>query len=279
MTEQANPNGSGQPRRIPFEGAKNFRDLGGYPVPGGKSTRWRLVYRSGRLHNFTEADLESFGRLGVRAIFDLRGDTERELEPDPVPSVHFPVLDELASEEGVGIMRATTAREAEEAVARIYTGLLRRRARVYGQLLTSLADPANRPAVVHCTAGKDRTGIAAALLLGALGVDRPTLLYDYELTGEEDYSDADALRRTLSAVGVAPAAAEVVVRAPSAPLARALEELDRAYGGIDEYLLGPAGLGPATLLDLREALTEVDPAGAGVATSTSPVQAPSLRKV
>ena len=255
MTEQANLNGDERPRRIPFEGANNFRDLGGYPVAGGKSTRWGLVYRSGRLHNLTEGDLKLFGRLGVRAVFDLRGDTERGLDPDPVPSVHLPILDDLAGEEGVGIIRATTIREAEEAVARIYAGLLRRRARVYGQLLSSLADPANRPAVVHCTAGKDRTGLAAALLLGALGVDRATVLYDYELTGQEDYFDADSLRRTLSAAGVSPAAAHVVIGAPSAPLARALEELDRAYGGTEEYLLGPAGLPPATLCELRQALT------------------------
>ncbi|MDA8300637.1 MAG: tyrosine-protein phosphatase [Actinomycetota bacterium] len=278
MTEQANLNGNGRQRRIPFEGVKNFRDLGGYPASGGRSTCWGLVYRSGRLHNFTEGDFGLFAGLGVRAVFDLRDGTERGVDPDPVPSVHLPVLDELAGEEGVGILRATTAREAEEAVARIYTGLLRRRARVYGQLLSSLADPANRPAVVHCTAGKDRTGIAAALLLGALGVDRATVLYDYELTGQEGYFDADSLRRTLAAAGVASAAADVVVGAPAAPLARALEELDRAYGGTEEYLLGPAGLEPGTLRELRQALTEVGPVGAG-STSSSPAEPPSLRRV
>jgi protein-tyrosine phosphatase len=271
-------NRDGRPRRIPFEGANNFRDLGGYPVSGGKSTRWGLVYRSGRLHNLTEGDLGLFGRLGVRAVFDLRGDTERRLEPDPVPSVHLPVLDELAGEESVGIIRATTTREAEEAVARTYTGLLRRRARVYGQLLSSLADPANRPAVVHCTAGKDRTGLAAALLLGALGVDRATVLYDYELTGREDYFDADSLRRTLSAAGVSPAAAHVVIGAPGAPLARALDELDRAYGGTEGYLLGPAGLPSATLSELRQALTELASEVAST-TGSSPVELPGLRKV
>lgn len=237
-------------------GANNFRDLGGYGTAGGRRTRWGLVYRSGSLHNLTESDLVAFGRLGVRAVFDLRGDTERELEPDPVPSVHLPVLDELATNEGADILRATNAQEAEEAAARIYMGMLTRRAGVYGQLLTNLADPANLPAVVHCTVGKDRTGIAAALLLGALGADRETVLYDYKLTGETGVLDAQAIRTALVAAGMAPEITEVILGVPPTPMARVLDELERRYGGTEAYLLGPAGVEPGDLERLRESLTK-----------------------
>ena len=250
-------------RRLPFEGARNFRDLGGYPAADGRRTRWGLVYRSGSLHNLTEGDLAAFGRLGVRGVFDLRGGTERDLQPNPVPSVHLPVLDELAGEEGLDIVRAKSLEEAVAAVEKIYIGMLSRRAAVYGQLLKSLADQANLPAVFHCTAGKDRTGIAAALVLGALGVDRATVLYDYELTGEVGATDAAALRVALEAAGMAPEAADVVLGAPATPMEHALEELDRRYGGTEAYLLGPAGMGARDIERLREALTE-GPTGEGI---------------
>jgi len=254
---EGTPDAGGQRlRRLPFEGANNFRDLGGYPTVGGRWTRWGLVYRSGSLSNLTGPDLVAFGRLGVRTVFDLRGDTERKLEPDPVPSVHLPVLDELATNEGVGLLRATNVQEAEDAATGVYMGMLTRRAGVYGQLLTRLADPANLPAVVHCTAGKDRTGIAAALLLGALGVERGTVLDDYKLTGEAGVLDAQALRTALVAAGMAPEIAEVILGVPPTPMARVLDELERRYGGTEAYLLGPAGVGPGDLERLRESLTE-----------------------
>lgn len=243
-------------RKVAFEGATNFRDLGGYLISGGWHTRWQKVYRSGNLHNLTGRDLEEFGRLGIKAVFDLRGDTERELEPDPVPSVRLPVLDEVARDEGAALLVARSAEEAEDAIFRIYWGMLERRAEVFGGLLAALSDPVNLPAVIHCTAGKDRTGIAAALLLGALGVTRATVLEDYRLTGRVAAADAQSLKNALAAAGIPPEAASVMLEAPPGPMARALDELDRHYGGTEAYLLGPAGLSPDVLGQLKALLTE-----------------------
>ena len=246
----------GERRRVPFEGAKNFRDLGGYPTGQGSRTRWRLVFRSGNLHKLTPGDLDEYQRLGVRAVFDLRGDTERSLEPDPFPSVHLPVLDELADQDGAGLLRARNAKEAEDAIFRIYWGMLERRGPVFGELLTSIANPENLPALVHCTAGKDRTGIAAALLLGVLGVSRETVLEDYELTGQVALADVRSLRAALAAAGIPAEAATVVLEAPAGPMRTALDELDKRFGGTEEYLLGPAGVSRDVLERLRELLTE-----------------------
>jgi protein-tyrosine phosphatase len=248
-------------RRLPFEGARNFRDLGGYPSSDGKRTRWRLVFRSGSLHNLTARDLDGFAGLGVRAVFDLRGDTERSLEPDPVPSVHLPVLDERADQDGAGLLRARSCEDAEAAMFRICWGMLERRAVVFGQLMAALAAPANLPAVVHCAGGKDRTGIAAALLLGALGVDRATVLADYCLTGQVASAEAQSFMTALAAAGISAEAAAVILGAPPGPMARALEELDSRYGGTEAYLLGPAGVPREVLRRLRELLTEDGGAG------------------
>jgi protein-tyrosine phosphatase len=68
-------------RRVPFEGIQNFRDLGGYPTVDGRTVRWGEVYRADALHKLTEADLASFRGLGVRTVFDLRGDAERRSSP------------------------------------------------------------------------------------------------------------------------------------------------------------------------------------------------------
>ncbi|MGC8626174.1 MAG: tyrosine-protein phosphatase [Acidimicrobiales bacterium] len=244
-------------RKLPFEGARNFRDLGGYPVGHGMRTRWGVVYRSGSLHNLTSADLLEFEKLGVRAVFDLRSAAERSFAPDPVPSVHLPVQEALSGEGLVALLQAKSEAEAKEAMFRLYSETLQRRAGVFGQLLSALADPANLPAVVHCTAGKDRTGLAAALLLGALGVDRATVLADYELTGEAAADDARNFHRLLVTAGTAAAAVRAALGAPVEPLARALDELDDLYGGTEAYLLGPGGVEAATLSRLRKVMTEV----------------------
>jgi len=243
-------------RKLPFEGAKNFRDLGGYPAFDGRTTRWGRVYRSGALHRMTKQDLDIFKDLGVKAVFDLRGDSERNLEPDPVPSVHLPVLDELAATEAAGLLFARSPQEAEEAMSRTYRGMLERRASVFGTLLSNLSRPENLPAVVHCAGGKDRTGIAAALLLSALGVPREHVLEDYALTGQVPLQEAGSLHAALAAAGLPEQAADVVLKAPPGPLARCLEELDSRYGSVEAYLLGPAGVPKATLGSLRELLTE-----------------------
>ncbi|HTV10675.1 MAG TPA: tyrosine-protein phosphatase [Acidimicrobiales bacterium] len=243
-------------RTIPFEGASNFRDLGGYPNARGRRTRWGAVYRSGALHKLTAADSVVFQRLGVQAVFDLRGNTERAQQPDPMPSVHLPVQDELPEHEMAQLLRAQSASEAEEIMFGIYLDLLEERAPVFGRLLTELADRAKLPALFHCAAGKDRAGLASALLLSALEVDRESVLADYELTGELIREEFAPVRTALTTAGASAGAIDVMLGSPRAPLAGALEEIDRRYGGAKEYLHGPAGLEPSTSSRLQEVLTE-----------------------
>jgi protein-tyrosine phosphatase len=163
-----------------FAGALNFRDIGGYPVAGVSVTRWCAVYRSDSLHYLTDGDLAAFDAPGVKAVYDLRRPGEIARFPGPRDHVHLEIPSgDLATWPAVGLR---TRRDGEEWLAADYLAMLARAAPAFGDLFARLADDGRFPAVVHCLGGKDRTGMAVALLLTALGADRGTVLDDYELT-------------------------------------------------------------------------------------------------
>jgi len=166
-------------RRVPFAGALNFRDIGGYPVAGGGMTRWRAVYRSDSLHFLTGADLAAFDALGVTTIYDLRRPDEVASFPGPRDHVRLQIPNGDLAASAPGLQ---TRRDGEVWLAADYLSMLATAGPAFGRLLSRLADDAELPAVVHCLGGKDRTGMVIALLLCALGVDRETVLDDYELT-------------------------------------------------------------------------------------------------
>ena len=240
-------------RLLPFTGALNFRDIGGYPVAAGGLTRWQAVYRSDSLHFLTAGDLAAFDALGVKAVYDLRRSAELARFPGPRDHVHLEVASGDLAELPAGSLR--TRRDGEEWLAADYLSMLATAAPAFGSLFTHLAADEELPAVVHCLAGKDRTGMAIALLLTALGVDRPTVLDDYELTSQHHASRVPEVVEALAKLGIARPAAEGLMSTPRWAMAQALRELDEAHGGIRRYLLGPAGLTPPTLGALRASLT------------------------
>ena len=252
-------------RRVPFEGIQNFRDLGGYPTVDGRTVRWGEVYRADALHKLTEADLASFRGLGVRTVFDLRGDAEREEFPGPFESIHLPIVGRPEGAEPLPPDPELTTDGGERMLRDMYVGALTHSAAKFGVLLTALADPARRPAVFHCHGGKDRTGVSAAVVLLALGVDRETVLDDYEATRRYRLIEhqQDSLLKMLDA-GVPPEAAAGVLGAPRWAMAAAVDAIDAEHGGIERYLTAEVGLAPATLEQLRDQLLEAAP---GPATS------------
>jgi protein-tyrosine phosphatase len=244
-------------RRLPFDGVTNFRDLGGYPTRQGTHTLWGLVFRSDALHKFTAADLGSYESLGLNAVYDLRGDAERELYPNPFPSTQLALLSQVSvAADPAEAGSYEGARGGERLLREMYRGMLDGSAAVLGRLLGSLAEPGSLPAVFHCTGGKDRTGIASALLLELLGVHREAVLDDYELTAlyrrREHQGES---YENLLARGLPPEAAAAVLGAPRWAMAATLDDLDEVYGGIDAYLTGPAALAPETVGRLRELLS------------------------
>jgi protein-tyrosine phosphatase len=246
-------------RRITLDGAHNLRDLGGYPTRDGGRTRWRLVYRADGLQNLSEGDVARFEALGISAVFDLRSDAERVARPNRVESIPWCVMTPV-EDAGVAVVDREGMLDAvagERHLRTIYSNLLTYSALMFGGLFRAMAEPGGVPMLFHCHAGKDRTGLVAALLLDALGVPRDVVLDDYELTASyrlrEHQQDS---YENLIATGMAPAAAAGVLGAPRWAMAETLEQLDDELGGVDRYLTERGGLDADTLTRLRDLLVE-----------------------
>lgn len=244
-------------RRIAFEGISNFRDLGGYGTGTGRSVRWGQVFRADALHGMSRDDLALYQELGMRAVYDLRSDVERDERPNPVPSRALTIVGRSPEEIPPPPPPAATSAAGEIFLFELYAGLIKHAAEQIGELFTGLTEDQGLPAVFHCHAGKDRTGLVAALLLEALGVERETILDDYELTGRyRRRTEQEPTFQRLIEYGMSPEAAAGVLTTPRWAMEKALEELDVAYGGVDEYLLTTAGMKAPALDRLRSRLTE-----------------------
>lgn len=250
-------------RLVRLEGSANFRDLGGYPAAGGQRTRWGLVFRSDALHALTVEDVAVVGRLGLRVVYDLRRDAERDREP----SVELPgeVRREVltmggAAGEGQEILQQILAGEVErigdDFLVDAYQLMVRRDAGLFGRLLSGLTDPGGLPALFHCSAGKDRTGVTAALLLALLGVDEATILEDYELTGRY-YSERkiEHYRPRFAEGGIDIENFRALFSAPRAAMEGLLATV-ADLGGAERYLLEEAGMTGATIAELRRLLLQ-----------------------
>ena len=257
-----------QDRLVPLEGALNFRDLGGYAGHGGRTVRWGLVFRSDALHQLTERDLETVRELALRAIYDLRKSHERVKQPTIIPdhhghrAVHLVVGEDPAEAanqpEIIDQILDGSLPEADDGyMADLYKRMVDEGATTFGRLLTHLTEEDGLPALFHCAAGKDRTGIAAALLLSVLGVDEETILDDYELSNVyRANTRIEALRPMLEEAGVDVEKVRPFLSARRPVLEATLRHLHEHHGGVEAYLTGPAGMTPATLDRLRALLLE-----------------------
>jgi protein-tyrosine phosphatase len=245
-------------RRILFEGAINFRDIGGYPAGPGRETRWSRIYRADNLAGMTEADLGLLESLGLSTMIDFRTPIERQMHPDRLPRGSQIRRFELGflpagTLEMLSLVKrgAIDAGELERRVIGQYRLFCVDHVEEYRQTFAIASDPGNYPLLLHCTSGKDRTGFAAALLLLAVGAPRETVIDDYSLT--------NLCRRPVPQL-LGPETPEEVVdvllSAQPKYLEAAFEEIDREHGSFDAYLERALGVDERQRERLVEMLTE-----------------------
>ena len=238
------------PRHLPLQGASNFRDLGGYTGHGGRSVRWRVLFRSDHLAKLTDADLGQLQALKVGRSFDFRGQQESAAQAYQWPgterhhlAIEPTLVQYLHAQAQSG--QAITPQAAADAMQVTYQGFVRQNSGRFAQLFAHLLAH-DAPLVFHCTAGKDRTGLAAALILRALGVSQTDVLQDYLLT--------NALYRHDPGQGGALSAEvlDVVWRVREEFLQASLQAIDADYGSMAQYLQQGLGLAEPDLERLRQ---------------------------
>lgn len=257
MSDTGAPESSSQ-RWIDLDGADNVRDMGGLPVTGGGRTRFGRLLRSGTLQDLTAADVACLvGTIGVRTVVDLRLSVEAEREGSALSGTREVSRISLPLR-SAGHPRSDTVADAREMdVVGHYVAFLAGGAGNIVSAARVFADHANLPAVFHCAAGKDRTGVLAAVVLDAIGVTDEAIIADYALTTQrlarirarlarfETYRTMMAASRRVKGAGTA----------DPESMAAFLSQLRERHGGGYEFLAAQ-GMSRSELAALRAALVE-----------------------
>jgi len=267
-------------RSLGLRAASNARDLGGYRTTDGRTVRSGSALRSDALSRLKDADLDVLSGLGVRTVIDLRGlnevaqngaDRLPESVPDggPVRLVALPVYspehdiylslrEVLAGQDAVAQQALLGGGGAERIMEEMYRWFVTDPAirGLFAEAVRLLADPGAMPLLFHCTAGKDRTGWTAAVVLTALGVDRATVYADYLLTNDRSAALMERIMEVFrtGAVMEDPALMMPVIRAEAAYLDAAFAAVAEGWPSFDAFLADGLGLDPATLDALRKNL-------------------------
>jgi len=254
---------------IPVKGIVNARDLGGYIMPDGTHVRDGLLLRTAGLSDATEADLQYLAGLPVAKVIDFRKDEEKQGKTDRIipgaAYVSIPVdasgnaaaeaTDEekkrLAGREKFDVKRIIVMiafnEKAKKVAREMYTTLLfdEQCQQQFARFFREALDTESGAVLYHCTQGKDRTGIASALLLAALGADRATIVADFDATNRVYEKDVKKYVRRVRFLGGKEEEIGVVkafLGCNTDNFIKALDRIDQEYGSMENYLKGPVGL-------------------------------------
>lgn len=262
--------------RIPVPGTANLRDLGGYPTTDGRAVLRGRLFRSEGL-SYAGADealgvwdaahAEHFERLGLRTVIDLRAPKELEVDPSAwhaATGAHVISMPVLEGGEGSAtyvfgdlLSGVRTSFRVPDMVD-LYKATLLRQSKVLGDVARVLADSAATPALVHCSAGKDRTGVTVALVLDVLGVPRDLVVADYALTQRFRPNRVELHSEKFERLGVPLEAVRVLFETPPEAMEATLAHVDEDYGGSRSYFLDACGVTDAELSALEHNLLGSD---------------------
>lgn len=254
--------------RAPLQlvGATNFRSLGGLPAADGRRVRPHALMRADRLYGLTEEDWQSLAATGLATICDLRSAAERSEYPNATPAhlgirdVHCEIRNDLRADPSLALMLVQDP--TERGAARLMVEIYRRLPRYMGTTLRTIVELVlddGAPLLVHCSAGKDRTGFAIALLLHALGVPEDLIQADYLASrtwpGKERHRAALAARLgPVVAAAALDRVVDVVLDVRESYLGSALAALVDEFGSMERYLEVEAGLDAGRREQLRACL-------------------------
>jgi len=239
------------PARNTMEAILNFRDSGGWPATKGLRVKRGLVFRSGGLAKASDRDLAEIRTLGIRLICDLRTERERARHPDRLDGLpgityrHIPMKSRRHDDSGIArqlfslLVGKARRMRFDEVMKEVYQEYVTDFRAELSAVLRMVLEPENLPILIHCTAGKDRTGLVAAFLLTALGASSETIVEDY-LRSNCHLSDSrhDIMRRLarLSPLGVSPERVIPLFEARRPYLDAAFDQIATEYGTFDRYL-------------------------------------------
>jgi protein-tyrosine phosphatase len=234
-------------RRIKLPGTVNLRDVGGYPAAGGRTLRWRTLLRSDALHRLDDSGREALAGLGLRTVVDLRTDSEVRAAPSLLDGTgaqtfHVPMFDAAA----IGGLPPE--------LAAVYQYMIDECGGAIAAAIGRLCGDGALPGLVHCTAGKDRTGLVVALVLEVTGVPDEIIAADYAMS--ESYlgtGAASAISRIRAISGVGRWLDLGALGASPQVIHDALARIRARSGSVADYLLGN-GLTAADLGSLRASL-------------------------
>lgn len=244
-----------------LQGSPNFRDMGGYVAAGGRRVRRGSLFRSGHLSALTQHDLDHLQTLNIRLVFDFRRDEERQQEPSRFPTAAAPTIVDLPIDPGstLNLRLLDGGAGADVAVEQVadFMCLVNREfvhhySASFRAMFEHLLNHTDGGLLIHCSAGKDRTGFAAAMILSALGVPEREVIRDY-LTSAHYFDverELSRICRKYRWMGD-----EDVIR----PLLEVREEYLRAaldaivdkYSDLEQYLVTELGLDAAARDELR----------------------------
>jgi len=252
-------------RHIPLGSIQNLRDLGGYSTTDGGTTRWKTFLRSAGMSALTNADRQQMLDYEIGSVVDLRSLQDIKNTPNPfadLDAVAYHHLD-LWGDRVSDFKSSTTSLTQQEKLADLYRTGFARCEQIIGEILGTLADEGNHATVFHCSAGKDRTGMIAALLLGVAGVPYETIVADYALTAlylddpHRDHSNPEPMFIPGDQSHKPDSIPLPLYFSSCLPetMILALAFLDEEYGGVEGYV-GKIGLGDAQIQRLRSKFVE-----------------------
>jgi protein-tyrosine phosphatase len=240
---------TGTQRLLALTGTLNVRDLGGYPTPTGQ-TRWGAFYRADSLHALTVDGQFQLIAAGVRTVIDLRSPQEAATAPNPLrdhTAIHYHQLPLADTNPAAGT-------SIPENLETLYHLMLDNCQPAFHRVFTTINEAAPGAVLFHCTAGKDRTGLLAALLLGLVGVDDATIAEDYSLSAINITPMVSTMREQMRQAGMEIAAFDRLMGSDHATMLTTLAYIQTTYGGIQAYLQH-LGLTPEQLTHLQARLT------------------------